>query len=282
MLTALTDRQWMWFAGAFYLAGFLAGAASLLRGGQRPRSGAAIYGLIAVGYLLQVFGLAERGHAVGGCPLGNSLEFFQFTAWSAISLYLVVGVTFRTGLLGHLTSALAAALTLISLAIPSFDATRRSHIFGGNAWIEFHAALAMFSYGVFALLALTSLLFLFRLHSLRAKHLGGWFARLPSVTDLDQIGVRLLGAGVGLLAASLAVGSAYWLRDLASVSDPKLILTFGVFVISAAALALRLFGRLVARRFAWACVVIFAAAMISLYPVNASRHPAPPAAATRP
>jgi ABC-type uncharacterized transport system permease subunit len=32
---------------------------------------------------------------------------------------------------------------------------RRTHIFGGNPWIELHAALAIFSYGVFGLLALT-------------------------------------------------------------------------------------------------------------------------------
>jgi glutamyl-tRNA reductase len=197
MLAALTDRQWMWAAGACYLAGFLAGNWSLRRG-WRP-SGVAMYGLIAAGYILQVFGMAARGRAVAGCPLGNAFELCQFTAWSAITLYLIVGVAFRSSLLGFLTCGLGATLTLASLALPALDVTRRVHIFGGNAWIEFHAALALFSYGVFALLALTSLLLLFRLHSLHSKHLGGWFSLLPAVVDLDQIGVRLLMTAVGLL-----------------------------------------------------------------------------------
>jgi HemX protein len=271
MFSLLTDRQWLWGAGAFYLGGLLVGSWSLQRG-ARP-SGILVYGLLVVGYLLQNAGLYVRGHAVGGCPLGNQFEFLQFIAWSAISLYLVVGVTFRSSLLGYLTAGLGAAITLWSLAVHAWDATRRSHIFGGNPWIEFHAALALFSYGVFGLLALTSLLLVFRLYSLKSRDLTGWFARLPSVLDLDHIGIRLLGTGVALLAASLAVGSAYWLRDTASVSWPKLLITIGVWLAYALALALRLRGVLVGRRLAWSCVVLFLTAMLSLWPVNASRHP---------
>jgi ABC-type uncharacterized transport system permease subunit len=271
MLSVLTDRQWMWGAGAFYLAGLLVGAWSLRRGG-RP-SGILVYAQVVMGYLLQTFGLYVRGHAVAGCPLGNQFEILQFTAWSAISLYVVVGVTFRSSLLGYLTAGLGAALTLISLAIPAWDATRRAHIFGGNPWIEFHAALALFSYGVFSLLALTSLLLVFRLHSLQSKHLGGWFSWLPSVLELDHIGVRLLTAGVSLLAASLALGSVYWVRDTASVTWPKLAITLGVWAAFALTLGLRLGGKLLARRLAWTCIILFLVAMLSLWPVNASRHP---------
>lgn len=270
MIAALTDRQWLWFAAGFYLAGFLLGTFSLLRRG-RP-SGVAVYGLIALGYVCQNLGLALRGRAVGGCPLGNTFETFQFTAWSAISLYLVIGVTFRSSLLGYLTAALAAALTLVSLAIPAWDETRRAHIFGGNAWIEFHAALALFSYGVFALLALTSALSLFRLHSLQSKNPGGWFSFLPSLIALDHIGVRLLAAGVILLGSSLALGSVYWMRDTASVSPAKLLITVLVWAAYAVALSLRLRGRLLAKRFSWTCLALFGAALLSLGPVDASRH----------
>jgi ABC-type uncharacterized transport system permease subunit len=271
MLGTFTDRQLLWAAGALYLAGFLLGLRSVLRGGKP--SGVAINVLVGAGYLLQYAGLYARGLVDGGCPLGNQFEIVQFTAWSAITLYFVVGVTFRSGLLGYFTAGLGAALTLLSLAIPEWDAARRAHLFGANPWIEFHAALAMFSYGVFGLLALTSLLFLLRHRSLKSKRLGGWFSFLPSILELDTIGLRLLGTGVGLLALSLAVGSVYWVRDPASVSAGKLLATVGVGLVAATALALRLRGRLLAQRFAWACLILFAAALISLGLVNASRHP---------
>jgi HemX protein len=279
MFADLSDRQWLWGAAGFYAAGLLLGMVSLLRGGRT--SGAAIYGAILAGYLLQFIGLGVRGHASGGCPLGNRFEIFQFTAWSAITLYLVVGVTFRSSVLGFFTSCLGAALTAISLSIPSWDAIRRTHIFGGNPWIELHAALAMFSYGVFGLLALTSALFLLRHYSLKSKHVGGWFSFLPSIMDLDHIEVRLLGTGMGILTAALAFGSVYWSRDTATVGHVKLAATVAVWAASAAAFGLRAAGLLLARRFAWTCLALFAGALLSLEAVDASRHPGTAQASVR-
>ncbi|HUR57996.1 MAG TPA: cytochrome c biogenesis protein CcsA, partial [Opitutaceae bacterium] len=250
MLAEFTARTWMWAAACLYLAGIGLGTFALLRHGRT--AGAATYVLIALGYALQLAGLAVRGRDVGGCPLGNTFEILQFTAWSATTLYLAIGVTFRHSLLGYFTSCLAAALTLVSLAVPAWDATQRTHIFGANPWIELHAALAVFSYGVFGLLALTSLMFLLRNHSLKSKHLGGWFSFLPSILDLDHIGVRLLGAGVTILATSLAVGSAYWLRDTSTVDLTKLFFTLAVWLAYVVAFTLRLKGHLLAQRFAWA------------------------------
>jgi HemX protein len=278
MLAGINDRTWLWAAAGFYLVGLLLGTFSLLRGGKP--SGAVMYALVVAGYVLQLIGLSLRGRAVGGCPLGNNLEIYQFVAWSAITLYLVIGVTFRTSLLGYFTSCLAAALTLVSLAIPSWDPTQRQHIFGGNPWIELHAALAVFSYGVFGLLALTSFMFLARNHSLKSKNLVGWVSFLPSIIDLDHMGVRLLGTGVTILATSLAVASSFWLRDMASANLLKIICTVAVWAAYASTFGLRLSGRLLARRFAWTCLVLFPLALLSLEVVNATRQPATPPSAT--
>ena len=278
MLAAFTDRQWLWLSAGFYLAGFLLGTWSFLRRG-RP-TGVLVYALIAIGYGLQLAGLGLRGRAVGGCPLGNTFELLQFTAWSAISLYLVVGVAFRSSVLGFFTASLAATLTLVSLAVPAWDATRRVRIFGQNPWIELHAALALFSYGVLALLALTSLMLLLRHFSLKSKNLGGLFSFLPSMVDLDQIGLRLLTTAVVLLAASLAVGSNYWLRDSASATSFKLIFTVAVWLAATVALVLRLRGQLLAKRFAWTGLLLFAAALLSLWPIDNSRRPAAAPATT--
>ncbi|MFA6288286.1 MAG: cytochrome c biogenesis protein CcsA [Opitutaceae bacterium] len=277
-----TDRNWLWFATAFYLTGFVLGTIALLR--ERRQSLAVTYAIVLAGFLIQTVGLYQRGLAVKGCPLGNTFEIFQFTAWSAIALYLVVGVTFRLSLLGYFTSLLSAVLTSVSLAIPAWDATRRVGAFGGNPWIEFHAALALFSYGVFALLALTSVMYLLQVFSLKKRHLHGVFAFLPSIRDLDHINLRLLTAGVAILSASLAVGSVYWLPDLDTVNLAKIITTLAVWAAYAVVLGLRLKAVLISKKFAWTCILLFAAALLSLQPVNSSRQPlsaSPPAAASR-
>ncbi len=280
MLAGLTDRSWLWIAAACYLAGLVSGTVSIIRG--RRQSGSAINGFIVAGYLLQLLGLSLRGQAVGSCPLGNIFELFQFTAWSAITLYFVTGVTFRSSTLGYFTSSLAAILTIVSLAIPAWDAPRRANLFGGNPWIEFHAALALFSYGVFALLALTSAMTLFRHHSLKSKHVGGWFSYLPSIIDLDHISVRLLGTGVILLTASLALGANYWLRNTSLVHLPKIMVTLGVWALYTLTLGLRLRGLLISKRFAWVCAVGFLAVLLSLRPVNTNHSPATPPPAAQP
>ncbi len=271
MFAGLTDRSWLWFAAGFYLVGPLLGTVSLLRGTRH--SDTRINLVIVLGYVCQLIGLYARGRIVGGCPLGNTFEIFQFTAWSATTLYLVVGVTFRLSLLGYFTSCLAAVLTLTSLAIPAWDATRRSKIFGGNPWIELHASLALFSYGVFALLALTALMLLLRTYSVKAKNLGGWFSFLPPILDLDHISVRLLATGVVLMTASLIGGGVYWIRDPDTVNLGKLLFTVGIWVAYSIALILRLRGQLLAKRFAWTCLALFGAALVSLGPVDSSRHP---------
>lgn len=275
---SLSDRTWLWFACALYLAGFILGTLGLIR--KRRDSGGIIYLLIAAGFTLQTVGLYIRGLEVHGCPIGNTFEFLQFTAWSATALYLVIGATFRLSLLGYFTSSLSAILTLVSLAVPAWDAVRVINQFQGKVWIEFHAALALFSYGVFGLLAITSAMYLLQLYSLQHRNLHGLFSFLPSILDLDHINLRLLTAGVIIMSASLSVGSVYWLRDTSTVDLLKLIITVSVWFAYTLTLVLRWGSLLLAKRLAWVCVALFIAALISLGPINSSsKKPLPPTVA---
>ena len=280
-MPTFTDRTWLWFAAACYLAGFALGTVAVLR--ERKLSRALMYFIIAAGFALQTFGLYLRGLEVKGCPLGNTFELFQFIAWSAIALYLVIGATFRLSLLGYFTSVLAAALTSASLAFPAWDATHRVGIFGGNPWIEFHAAIALFSYGVFGLLTLTALMYVLQVFSLKRQHLHGLFSFLPSIRELDHISLRLLGAGVVLLTASLAVGAVYWLDDTTAVNPLKLSITLAVWAAYAVVMVLRLRSKLVGKRLAWILVALFSAVLITLPLVSGAHSPATaPATVTAP
>lgn len=267
-MSSLTDRTWLWLAAACYFAGFALGTAAVVR--ERRLSRSLMYFIVASGFAVQTFGLYLRGLQVKGCPLGNTFELFQFTAWSAIALYLVVGTTFRHSLLGYFTAVLAASLSGLSLAFPGWDPPGRVNIFGGNPWIEFHAALALFSYGVFALLTLTAVMHALQVFSLKRHRLHGLFSFLPPIRELDHIIVRLLGAGVALLSASLAVGAVYWLRDTSTVNALKLSVTVGVWVAYALLLVLRLRQVLLGKRLAWTLLALFAAVLLSLPLVN--RH----------
>ena len=267
-----TDRAFLWLGALLYFAGFATGLVGLTR--RQPAAGfrPLLNSFLVAGWIFQMIGLALRGRAVGGCPLGNTFEIVQFVAWSAMVLYFFVGTAFRVSLLGLFAAGFAGSMALVSLLIPHWDAVRGQKIFGNNPWIELHAALAVFSYGVFGLLALTSLMQLLQNWSLRHKRLNGLFWFLPSVVQLDQINLRLVLLGVLLLTFSLGVGAAWWVRDLASVDLPKIVVTLGVWLAYLLVLVLRWRARLVSVRFAWVCVVLFIVALLSLGPVNSSRH----------
>lgn len=275
----LTDRFWLWGAGLLYLAGFALGTVALLR--ERRHSHAWMYFLLAAGFALQTAGLVLRGQAVRGCPITNTFELFQFTAWSATALYLVIGPTFRLSLLGYFNACLSATLSLVSLLVATWDAQHRPSATGSNGWIEFHAALALFSYGVFGLLALTSCMYLLQLFSLQRQRLHGFFSFLPSIVDLDDINYRLLAAGTVIMSAALSVGAAHWLTGH-SVPVTKIAITGSIWFCYGAALFLRWRGLLITRRLAWVCIALYLAALLSLGPINASRKPLPcPDTATR-
>ncbi|HET7534873.1 MAG TPA: cytochrome c biogenesis protein CcsA [Candidatus Didemnitutus sp.] len=272
MNSVLTDRGLLWLGALLYLVGFVAGCVALTRRQQTPGTRLVLNALLAGGFLFQMVGLYVRGAAVGGCPLGNKFEIVQFVAWSAMVLYFVVGPAFRVSLLGLFTAGYAASLAVLSLLVPPWDAVRGAKIFGNNPWIELHAALAVFSYGVFGILALTSLMHLLQNWSLKHKRVSNLFWFLPSMVQLNQINFRLLLAGVCLLTFSLGVGAMWWVRDTASVDAPKLAVTVAVWFAFLVALVLRGSRRLVSTRFAWTCIALFALALLSLGPVNSSRH----------
>jgi ABC-type uncharacterized transport system permease subunit len=267
-----TDRALLWLGALFYLAGFVAGLLALVRRSHTSSPRTLLNSLLIAGWITQMGGLYVRGLASGGCPLGNTFEIVQFVAWSAMVLYFFVGTAFRVSLLGLFTAGYAAALAFVSLLIPGWDAVHGQKIFGSNPWIEVHAALAVFSYGVFGLLTLTSVMHLLQNWSLKHKRLNGLFWFLPSVVQLDQINLRMLMLGVLLLSFSLGLGAVWWVQDTASVNAPKLLVTVGVWAAYLVVLGLRWRARLVSVRFAWVCVALFIVALLSLGPVNSSRH----------
>jgi len=267
-----TDRALLWLGAVLYLAGFVIGLLGLLRRHLAPAPRGLLNAVLVAGWIAQMTGLYVRGIAAGGCPLGNTFEIVQFVVWSAMVLYFFVGTAFRVSLLGLFTAGYAACLAFVSLLVPAWDRVHGQKIFGSNPWIELHAALAVFSYGVFGLLALTSLMHLLQNWSLKHKKLNGLFWFLPSVVQLDQINWRMLLLGVALLSISLGLGAVWWVQDTSSVNPPKLVVTLGVWLVYLVVLLLRWRTALVSVRFAWICILMFFAALLSLRPVNSSRH----------
>ena len=267
---ALTDRAAFTTGAAIYGLAFLLGLVSLLL--RRPYSRPVMFSLLTGGFLLQTLGLNLRGAEIKACPLGNSFEIAQFIAWSLVLLFFIIGPVFKLRLLGFFTAGLAALLSGGALLVPAWDRPYPSGIFGGNPWIELHAALAIFSYGVFAILALVSVMFLLQQHGLKKKQFKGVYQYLPSIQQLDLMAKRLLVTGVIVLTSALFFGAIFWIDNHDLVPVFKLTATCLIWLGYLIVVVLRMQKKLVTRRHAIACIILFILAMASLWPVQSGRH----------
>ena len=266
-LLGLEDRQWIFLATVVFIVTAALGTYTALKLHRKARRPYTLV-LVSFGWTLQTIGLYARGLEYGGCPLSNRFELVQFMVWSAIALYIFVGPAFRVSFLGMFTSTFASVFSILSLTIRSWDSPSRVPIFGDSPWIETHAALALFSYGVFGILALTSVMYLLQSRSLKQKKMGGLFPYMPSIFELTQINFRLLTIGFFILSASLAIGAVYWSREIGSVDLPKLGTTIVVWFAYGILLLLRFRQTLSYKQYSWTCIAVFAAALLSLEAVD--------------
>lgn len=272
---AMTDRNAFAVAAAIYGGAFLYGLIVLLS--KRAYSRAVMFALLVGGFLIQTLGLNLRGAAIKACPLGNPFEIAQFLAWSLILLFFIIGPAFRLRLLGFFTAGLTTLLAAGPFLAPTWDRAYPPGIFGGNPWIELHAALAIFSYGVFAILSLVSIMFLIQQRGLKKKQFKGVYQYLPSVQQLDLMAKRLLITGVIVMSASLIFGAVFWVDNFELVPVFKLTATCLVWLGYLTVFILRIQKKLVTRRHAIASIGLFALAMASLWPVQSARDTELPA-----
>jgi ABC-type uncharacterized transport system permease subunit len=255
-------------AAAGYLAAFLCGLPTVFGRGEACGKGAAsrLAALVMMGaFLCQTVTMVLRGVSLGRCPIDGPADLMQVIAWSLVVLYAIVGTAFRTSILGLFTSALAAIISVVALRMDgavSFGAV--------PAGILVHAWLSLFSYGAFALLALTSFMYLLQLYGLRKNRWTAVFRRLPSLRELDGVNFRLLLLGTLVYTVALSIG-AWWYLSGFPVELPKVLFPGLLWGGYATTLALRFTKVLFGRRLAAMCLVLFVLAIGALYPV-AERH----------
>lgn len=266
----LIPDKWLLLIGTMaYVAAMILTVVRLSN--RRPPLHAVNLVIILFGWLTQSAGLWMLGVSAGSCPIRNPFEVFQFVSWSIVILYLFTGQVFRLSLFGTGSAALAAIMGFSAYLIPNANRISPHSFLGGDPRIEAHAALALFSYGIFGLLAVLSVLYLLQNNSLKTKKNPGIFKFLPSLVDMDTVLMRLLIMACMVYTVSVAIGALYWITHLEDVALPKLTLTLALWVAYWVVLAMRATNRLYGTRLAWTCIALMIAALVILWPVEASR-----------
>lgn len=272
-ITLIYTRTLASIASGFYVISFLIALLSSLKG--RPYLRPLFYISLITGLSFQSAGLYFRGLLLSSFPLTNIFEILQVTAWCTTFLIIIIQLGSRLRSLGLFGSAFVSLFTILSLSISNFDShkpianlvelSKRS-----NPWIEIHAALAIFAYSIFGLLAITSLMFLLQNYSLTHKRFSGLFQLLPSLKQLNSISHILLSIGVISLALSVILGTLTWLSPNSHVAASKIICAWILFITYLNILTLQQKQRCLPRTIAWACIILFLFAMLTLWPVHFS------------
>ena len=274
----MDERTWMLLGALLYAMSLLLAAVGLAdRRRQFPHR--YIFGCVLIGFLLQTMGIHQRGLEVQSCPIGNPFEVLQFISWSMILIYILTGPMFRMSLLGSFSATAAAVLGLSSFVVPGGDAAYEPGLFGGNPWVETHAALALFSYGLFGMLAVTSGMYLLQNYGLKQKRTKGLFAYLPSIVQLEAVNHRLLWLACSFYTIALVIGSVTWVETWRDISLFKLIATVLLWAAYGSLLLARQRHWIRMHRAAWCGLVLFGLALLVLWPVEANRGTDEPQAA---
>ena len=140
-------------------------------------------------------------------------------------------------------------------------------------------ASLLFAYASFALAGMLGLTYMLQFKEIKAKHLGYFYKRLPSLQTLDVMNWRAVAVGWLFLTIGVVVGIVWaaQARTIApddpniqamALGDPKIlfaVLTWAVY--SFAMVARRTMGWS-GRRAAWLSAVGFAIVLLNFLPLN--------------
>jgi ABC-type transport system involved in cytochrome c biogenesis permease subunit len=231
-------------------------------------------GLLAGGLLAHTFLIGMQTVQAGHAPLVGTTAAISAFVWLLGLAYLYVELTADERSMG-----LFVTLLLVGFGIfPALDpgVSERPPVLQSPLFTV-HVMAMLFAYASFALAGVLGLTYVLMFNEIKAKHLGFFYTRLPSLRVLDVMNGRAIAVGWIFLTAGVAIGGVWALQvqdsadpraQAMSLADPKILvalLSWGLY--SFALYARRAIGWS-GRRAAWLSAVGFVIVLLNFVPVG--------------
>jgi ABC-type transport system involved in cytochrome c biogenesis permease subunit len=182
---------------------------------RQPAMGRAATSLLVAGALTHTFVIGMQTMEVGHVPVTNAPSAISTFVWLLALAYLYTEMTTDERAMGTFVLPLAVALQAIPALNPSQDraAVLQGPLFG------VHVSSLLFAYASFALACVIGITYVLLFKEIKAKHLGFFYARLPSLQVLDSMNQRAIAVGWIFLTIGLIVG-AIWAGQVPTY-DPR-------------------------------------------------------------
>jgi ABC-type uncharacterized transport system permease subunit len=228
---------------------------------ERPRWRYVAVPTAVVGAFFHFVALAETLDVAHHRLPVETHEVFSSLALIFVLAFLMVYVRYRSVALGIFVLPVAFLLATLAAFRPAVESLSVPLRIGGW-WIFLHVALLLAAYAALVVSLLASLLYLIQERRLKRK--SGWMGKPLSSLDtpletIDQIALRALLFGLPCMTASLLIGSviAQLHYGAAYFRDPKILLTFAMWLAYVAMIFVRRISGLRGRRAVYLASVVF-------------------------
>jgi len=235
---------------ALYAAAMVAYAWHFAR--RTPAVGRSATTLLVAAALTHTFVIGMRTMEVGHVPVAGATSAISTFVWLLALAYLYIEMTTDERAMGVFILPLLAALQAIPALRPGVE--DRAPVLQGPLF-GLHVSSLLFAYASFALACVIGITYVLLFKEIKAKHLGFFYARLPSLQILDRMNQTAIVIGWIFLTLGLIVGGVWASQARAyaavdprvqamSLQDPKIF----VAVVCWALYSFELFA---ARRIGW-------------------------------
>jgi ABC-type transport system involved in cytochrome c biogenesis permease subunit len=175
---------------------------------------------LAVSALAHTFVIGMQTTAVGHLPIAGTTQAVSTFVWLLALAYLYMEMTTEERALGVFIVPLLVALQCIRVWNPVVE--RRVPLLE-SPWFGVHVASLLFAYASFALACVIGITYVLLFKEIKAKHLGFFYARLPSLGSLDRMNARTVTVGWAFLTIGVLVG-IIWAAQARSgpIADPRI------------------------------------------------------------
>jgi ABC-type transport system involved in cytochrome c biogenesis permease subunit len=239
-----------------------------------PRTGRLATGMLGAGILAHTFLIGMQTVQAGYAPLVGTSAAISAFVWLLGLAYLYIELTTDERAMGVFVAILMVALYII----PALDPTVSPRpLLLQSPLFTLHVVSMLFAYASFALGSVLGVTYVLLFNEIKAKHLGFFYARLPSLQVLDAMNARVVMIGWICLTLGIAIGGL-WATQVHASPDPRAqAMHFGdpkilVALISWAVYSFALLARRVigwsGRRAAWLSAIAFVIVLLNFVPVG--------------
>src|SRR5206468_1216359 len=159
--------------------------------------------LLVAAALAHTFVVGMQTMEAGDVPVAGATSAISTFVWLLALAYLYTEMTTDERAMGVFILPLLVALQ----AIPAFkpNAVVRSAVLQGPLF-GLHVSSLLFAYASFALACVIGVTYVLLFKEIKAKHLGFFYARLPSLQVLDRMNQRAIVIGWVFLTLGIIVG----------------------------------------------------------------------------